>query len=122
MLLFSAVLVLFGTTEVLGGWDGDVLPPVVRWTWWTAALLACGVASIYERYGRFHQKALGLLAVTMFYLSYPLLWTSYVEIIPPAGPGPDLWPTLFLVANVLLPVIMVTVGPLLPVVRIGDDR
>ena len=122
MLLFAAVLVLFGTTEVIGGWDAGVLPPVVRWTWWTAALLACGVASIYERYGRFHQKALGLVAITMFYLSYPLMWRSYVEMIPPAGPGgPELWPTLFLVANVLLAVIMVTVGPLLPVVRVERD-
>lgn len=83
-------------------------------------LLACGVASVYERFGRFHRKALGLVSVTLFYLKYPLFWGTYTGMVPSMGDGgATLGAVMFLVVNVLVPVILVTVGPLLPVVGVG---
>ena len=118
MWLLIAVLAMLGSAEVIGGLDDHILPPMARWSWWTATLLACGVASIYDGYGRFHQKALGLVSVTLFYTSYPLFWAHYLRMLP-AAPEDFPWAPVFVAANVLLPIILVTLGPLLPAVRMG---
>ena len=111
-----AVLVLLGSSQVIAEFPDHVLPPIARWGWWTATLWGCGLASIYSGYARFHWKAIGLLSVMLFYASYPLLWDTYSgtmlathAVIP--------WATGLVAANVVLPIIMVTIGPLLPVVR-----
>ena len=120
MWLLVAVLVLLGSSEVIAGLDDHVLPPVARWGWWTLTLLGCGLASIHAPFGRFHQKAMGLVSVTMFYTSYPLLWDTYVGMIP-AEPADFPWTTVFLTVNVILPLILVTIGPLLPVIRVERE-
>ena len=119
MLLLAATLLLYATTEVIGGWTAFALPPLAAWGWWTMSLLACGAASIYERYARFHQKFLGLVSVTLFYASYPLLWDSYIGMMPQAPEGFP-WPVICVALNIILPIILVTAGPLLPVVAVEE--
>ena len=121
MYLLAAVLVTYGSAAAIGEWGGS-LPGLVRWSWLTFVLLACGWASIHEGYERFWERALGLASVSLFYISYPLLWEQYQAAMPETSAGGFAhWPELFLVANVLLPLIFVTIGPLLPVVATGSD-
>ena len=114
------VLIMMGTAERIGGFPDHVLPPLARWGWWTASLWVCGLAANYASYRGFADKAAGLLAATLFYASYPLLWGDYVKLIPP---GPEhlasWWPTIFVIINVVLPLAAVTIGPIRPVVRMG---
>ena len=119
MWFLLAVLFLLGSTEVIGEFPDHVLPPMARWGWWTSLLLSCGMASIYTSYDRFHWKALGLVCCTMFYTSYPLLWDEYLAMMP-TEPATFPWSTVFVVFNVVLPVVLVTIGPLIPVVRRGS--
>ena len=118
MWLFVMVVIMLGSVEVIDGFSDHVLPPVARWGWWTLTLAACGLASIAGSYAKFWQKVLGLVSISLFYISYPLLWSDYVEMIPRASEA-ALWGNVFIVANVIIPLLMVTMGPLLPVVRRG---
>ena len=118
MLLVLAVLVLYGSTAIMGGMDDHVLPPLVRWSWWTVLLLACGLGSIYSQYNRWHSKALGLIGCSLFYVSYPLLWTSYASFIPEDD---DAWYRIAVLVNIVVPVVMVAIGPIVPSVRIRRE-
>ena len=118
MWLLASVLILLGSSTVIAGLDDHVLPPMARWCWWTANLLTCGLAAIYANYATFWWKAVGLVSVTLFYLSYPLLWDTYLSMIPDTPAGFP-WPDVFVVANVVLPIILVTIGLVRPVVRMG---
>ena len=50
-------------------------------------------------------------------MSYPVLWPDYLTFIPANGPDETFWPTLVVLCNVVLPIGMVSLAPLLPVVR-----
>ena len=110
------VLVMMGSTGVIAGLDDHVLPPLARWGWWTLTLWACGVASIYAPYNAFHWRALGLISVSLFYVSYPLLWDTYILMMPVADNFA--WPEVFVLANIILPLVMVTIGPTKAAVKI----
>lgn len=121
MLFLLAVLFLLGSAGVIAGLPDHVLPPLARWGWWSMHLYSCALASIYADYGRFHQRALALVAVTLFYVSYPLLWDQYLELMP-ATPATFPWAEVFVIANVVIPVVLVTLGPLMPAVRLGREE
>ena len=116
MWLLAMVLIMLGSSEVIAGLEDHVLPPMARWGWWTLTLWMCGVASIYAPWGRFHWNVMGLLSVSLFYCGYAFLWPTYVQMIP-ASPDTLPWAEVFVVANVILPLVMVTIGPLRPVAR-----
>ena len=82
MLLLLAVLLVYCITGAIGEW-GDTLPTMAWWSLLTLSLVACGVSSILEGYDLFHERALGLLGVSMLYLSYPVMWSNYQQAIPP---------------------------------------
>ena len=113
MWLLTAVLVLLGSTEVIAGLGDNALPPMARWSWFTASQLSCGLAAIYSPYVRFHWRALGLASITLFYISYPMMWDKYVSIMPTEPVGFP-WPDIFVAVNVILPLLLVTMGPVLP--------
>ena len=115
MWFLAAVIVLMWGTEMLSGVPDYAMPPLARWGIWTLCLLMCGVASIYADYGRFHDKALGWLSLTLFYATFPMLWSTYLTLIPSSDTFA--WGLVFAGANVILPLILVSIGPLLPVVR-----
>ena len=117
MLLLVATIVAISAAHVLGGLSDTALPPVAAWGLWTVAMLACGLASVYDNYVRVHNKLLSLLAVTLFYASYPVLWARYVDFIP-ADPVGFAWAYVFLIGNVIIPLTLVSIGPLIPVVRV----
>ena len=53
----------------------------------------------------------------MFLVSYPLLWSDYLTMMPAA---PDLrWASVFVVLNIILPVSLVVIGPFRSAVRTG---
>ena len=114
MWLLAAVLVLLGSTEIIAGLGDNALPPVARWAWFTTSQLSCGLAAIYSPYARFHWRAIGLASITLFYISYPLMWDKYI-IIMPTEPATFPWPDIFVAMNVILPLILITIGPILPV-------
>ena len=118
MLLLVASITAIAGTHLLGGLGDSALPPVAAWGLWTLALLACGLASVYDRYTRFHHKIMSLAGLTIFYGSYPVLWIQYVDFIP-AEPANFAWANVFLVFNVIIPLTLVSTGPLIPVVRMS---
>ena len=109
MLLLLADLMLIANTVALTQLL-DSLPVMLIWGFWTATLLACGLASLQSRYDRFHDKILGLCGVMMFYLSYPLLWSYYLAFIP-TTPEDFGWGGIVLTLNVLVPLVLVSAGP-----------
>ena len=116
MWFLASVLILMGGSELVSELPDHVLPPLARWGWWTLMLLACGLASVYSPRGRFWQRAMALMAIILFYLSYPLLWDTYTRLMP-VEPADFPWQPVFLALNVLLPIIMVSMGPLLKTMR-----
>ena len=116
MYLLIAVLAMLAAPQVIGGFSEHILPPMARWGWWTVHVYSVGVAAIYHPYGEAHWKAVGVVSITLFFLSYPLFWTQYLEMMP-ASPEGLHWATVFAVVNVLLPVGLAAAGPMIPVIR-----
>ena len=118
MWFLLAVLFLWSSGQVIGGIPDHVLPPVARWAWWTLHLYACGLASVYGTYGRFHERAMGLIAGTLFiaYLGQNWTWADYHQLIPEKPE--DFWVPVFVAVNIVLPLTLVVAGILRPVVRV----
>ena len=60
MWFFLAVLVLWGTTSVLGRQDTFVLPPLVLWGWWTISLYVSGMAAMSDTYTTLQSRLMGV--------------------------------------------------------------
>ena len=120
MILLLAVLVLLGSTQVIGGFPDHVLPPLARYGWWTIHVYAVGLAGVYHTYGEWHWKQVGVLSATIFFSSYGFMWSDYLAMMPTQPEGFH-WQTVFAVVNVILPIAMVTAGSIIPVVRVGRE-
>ena len=72
-------------------------------------------------YRSFHGKALGLFSITLFCLSYFILWDTYTGLIP-TTPSGYLWLTMAVGLNVNVPLTLVTLGPFLEVPRPVDPQ
>ena len=118
MWFIMAVLFLMGSAITIERIDDHILPDITRWAWWTMNLLACGLAALYAAYSQFWQKAVGWLAVTLFYVQYPVLWDWHIAMVPQQPDGFP-WGIIYIIANVVIPLLLVTVGVMRPVVRGG---
>ena len=117
MWFFIAVLILWGSTAMLGRWDSWVLAPIVEWAWWTLHLYVCAAAAFYDNFHSLLSRVLGLFGYTMVSLYYLTMQEIYLTFIPTDTANPDLWPTIFLSVNLLAPLAMITVGCLSPAVQ-----
>lgn len=118
MLLLTAVLILIAGTEVIAGLGDNVLPyDTVRYIWWTMHLYSCAAASIQGGFGRFHDRTSGFIAVTLFFISYNLWWDSYLAMMP--ATADFAWARVYMLVNVVIPMILVGIGPMIPVFRRG---
>ena len=116
MWLLLAVLFLLGNTEMIGGQMSHALPPIARWGVWTASLLGCGLSSLYHPWGAAHWRMIGVGSITLFFMSYMMMWEDYLALMPEGGH----WPYVFVTFNVVLPIAFVAMGPLRSAVRTGE--
>ena len=117
MWYFVAVLVLWGTTVELAGWQDWVLSPITLWTWWTFNLYVCGIAATTARYVTLGEKLLGLFAFVLVVAYYRTMSDTYMGFIPEDASNPDMWPTIFLSVNLVGPLLLATVGPITSAIR-----
>ena len=110
MWFFLAVLVLWGTSAVLGRLEPYVLPPLVQWGWWTVCLYLCGTAACTEAYGTLPSRMLGLFGFTLVVVYYTTMADTYMKFLPVDASNQNLWPTVFLAMNLLGPLLLVSVG------------
>ncbi len=110
MWFFLAVLVLWGTTTVLGRQADWVLPPLVQWGWWTASLYVCGSLACAETYATLQARVMGLFGFTLFVVYYTTMSATYLGFLPTDSDNPNLWPTIFLSVNLLGSILLVCVG------------
>ena len=110
MLFFLAVLILWGLTAMLGRQDPLVLPPLVRWGWWTFSLYVCGTAAISEGYVTLQNKVMGLFGFTLFVVYYTSMSGMYLDLLPSNTDSPNLWPTVFVSINLIGPLLLVSAG------------
>ena len=119
MWFFLAVLLLWGTTSILGRQDEFILPPLVQWGWWTASSYLCGVAAIKESFTSLQDRLMGLFGFTMFVLYQTSQVDTVLDFLPTDASNPDLWPTVFLAVNLLGPVLLVCAGCMKATVQRG---
>ena len=109
MRIFFAVLLLWGATAAIERWGGGS-PPIIVWVWWTSALHLCGAAAWADLYLSLAQRVSGLLSYTMLAVYYTTQQATYLGFLPADPANPDLWPTIYLVVNLIAPIAMATVG------------
>ena len=117
MWFFSAVLVLWAATVIVGRQDEAVLPPVVQWGIWTMALYAPGVAAIEESWQTLHAKVLGVFGYVLLTAYYTTQMSAYLALLPTDADQPDLWPAVFLSVNLVGPLAVATYGCVSPAVQ-----
>ena len=110
MWFFLAVVLLWGTTAMLGRQDDWVLPPLVQWGWWTTSLYLCGAAVIGGGSTRLENKVGTLFGFTLVVLYYTTMSGTYLTFLPSDMNNPNLWPTVFLSVNLVGPILLVSVG------------
>jgi len=118
--LFAAVLLLWLITEAVEA--GGAYPPLLIWALWTSALFLCGAASWADVYLTLTNRVAGLAAYTMLTVYYITMQAEYLQFIPSDADYPDLWPTLYMVINLVSPIGLVTVGILRMAVQRGGDE
>ena len=109
MRLFVATLLLWGITQGLDQ-RGDALPSLVLWAVWSAALLGCAAAAWADVYLSLSARVAGLMSFSLVSLYYITQQNVYLTFIPADPAYPDMWPTLYLVINLLAPIGLVTMG------------
>ena len=117
MWFFAAVLVLWGTTLQLAGWDDWVISPVTEWAWWTCSLYVCGVAATTTRFLSLADRLMGVFGFALVVIYYRTMPDTYLEFVPTSETNPDMWPTIFLVVNLVGPLLLITVGLIQTAVR-----
>ena len=120
MWFFLAVLLLWGTTAVLGRQDEWVLPPVVVWAWWTTCLYLCGVAATGDTHETLQSRVTGLFGFTLFVVYYTTQAATYLAFLPADETSPNLWPTVFLAVNLLGPILLVSAGCMRATIQRGQ--
>ena len=108
MRLFVAVLLLWVSTQALE--RGGFIPPLALWAWWTSSLFLCGAAAWADTYLSLPNRVAGLVSYTMFAAYYITMQAHYLALVPTNAEYPDLWPTLYMVLNLLAPIGLVTIG------------
>ena len=112
MWFFVAVLILWGMTATMARWDPWVLAPIAQWTWWTFHLCVCGVAATTERFLGLAEKIMGLFGFCLVVIYYRTMADTYMQFVPSNEDHPDLWAAIFMVVNLLGPLVLITVGVL----------
>ena len=110
MWLFLAVVVLWGTTAMLGWQDQVGLPPLLPWGWWTLSLYLCGTTAVITSYATLADRVMGLLGYTLFVVYYTSMSGQYLKFLPSDADNPNLWPTVFLSVNIIGPLLLVSAG------------
>ena len=117
MWFFLSVLILWSTTIEVARWDEHVLPTMTEWTWWTFNLYVCGIAATSARFLSLAEKVTGLFGFSMLAIYYRTMSATYMTFLPTNAEHPDLWPSIFLVVNLLGPLLLATVGVLQPAIQ-----
>ena len=112
MWFFAAVLILWGSTFEMARWADWVLPIVTEWTWWTFNLYLCGIAAATGRFLSLAEKVMGLFGFCLVVIYYRTMSGIYMEFVPSNEDYPDLWAAIFMVVNLLGPLVMITAGVL----------
>ena len=110
MWFFVAVLVLWGTTLQLASWDDWVLSPVTQWSWWTFNLYVCGVAATTTRFLTLADRLMGVFGFALVVVYYRTMHETYLKFVPADTANPDMWPMIFLVMNLIGPLLLIVVG------------
>ena len=119
MWFFVAVLILWGTTTMLGRQDDIVLPPIVVWGWWTIVLYLPGWAAVEESWATIQAKlfcVFGFFLLTAYFTTQSAI---YLPLLPTNADHPELWPSVFLTVNLLGPMVIVVWGCISPVIQRG---
>ena len=119
MWFFLAVILLWGTTAVLGRQDQWSLPPLVQWGWWTISLYLCGTAAISDAYTTLQARVMGLFGFTLFVVYYTTMSSTYLDLVPSDTASPNLWPTVFVSINLIGPLLLVSAGCMRATVQRG---
>ena len=117
MWFFAAVLILWGSTAFYGEWDSWVLPPVVEWAWWTFHQYTVGAAALSENFTSLASRVMGVLGYTLLVIYYTTMSATYITFLPTDSTNVDLWPTIFMMVNLVGPIVLATAGCLQPAVQ-----
>ena len=117
MMYFLAILVLWAVTALLERQGAGLIPDVVQWGIWTVALYLPGVTAIEEDWKAVHARALGIVGYLLIVVYYTTQMDVYLAFLPVDAARPALWPTIFLVTNLVIPLVLVTVGCASPAVQ-----
>ena len=118
MWFFLAVLLLWGTTAVLGDHQ-DRFSDLVQWCWWTVCLYLCGCAAVAERFESLAARVMGVFGFTLLTLYYTNMSGDYMDFVPHDPANVDFWPTVFLTVNLLGPLLLVCAGCMRATVQFG---
>lgn len=119
MWFFIAVLILWGSTTVILGQDEAILPPIIQWGWWTITLYLPALAAIEESWESVLSRILAVVAAFMLVAYFTLEIDNYITLLPTDADSPDLWPTIFVFANLLGPWFGVLYGCSKPLILRG---
>ena len=108
MRLFLSTVILWGITAVLPG--RELPSPLITWAWWTSSQYLCAGASWEETYESARDRVMGVAAYTLVATYYIVMQPIYMEFIPLDADRPNLWPTIYMVVNLVLPIGLVIGG------------
>lgn len=109
MRLLAAVLVLWVATQILHQ-QGGAMPPMLVWAWWTVSLMLVSASAWADTYLTLPNRVAGLLSYTLTALYYITQQGVYMGFVPTDADHPDLWPTIYMVANLAAPIGLTTLG------------
>ena len=95
---------------MLGRQDAFILPPLLKWIWWTVTLYACGASAIASPYEQLQEKIMGVLGFTLVVCYYTTMSDAYMALLPASAEHPDLWPSAFVSVNLIGPVLLMFAG------------
>ena len=117
MWFFVAVLILWGSTAYYGEWDPWVLPPVAAWAWWTFHLYLVAAAALSESFMTLGARVMGVMGYTLLVIYYTTMSATYMTFLPADATNVDLWPTIFMMVNLVGPLLLVTAACVAPAVQ-----
>lgn len=110
MWFFLSVIFLWGATEVLARPIAVILPPVVIWGAWTSTLWLCGYTAFQSNPSTLLARLGAIIGYPLVVIYYATQAGTYLTFLPSDSANPDLWPTLYLLVNLLIPLALVLIG------------
>lgn len=106
----GAVLLVWVVTALLARPEASIAPSIAVWAAWTVTLFLPGVTALEESWTATHTRVFGIIGYMLLTLYYVTQGSTYTAFLPTDADRPYLWPSVYLMVNLVLPIALVVAG------------